>query len=71
MISGPVRRTGPDGYTSLYYMVGKMGQNRTGNNETFFVKTERRAVARRSGIVGPIFLDLQRSFSSLFFRLSP
>lgn len=30
MISGPVHRTGPDGYTSLYYMIGKMGQNRTG-----------------------------------------
>jgi len=31
MISGPVRRTGPDGYTSLYYMVGKMGQNQMYN----------------------------------------
>ncbi len=51
MISGPVRRTGPDGYTSLYYMVGKTGQNRTREMKLFGM-TERRAIALRSGKVG-------------------
>lgn len=37
MISGPVRRTGPDGYTSLYYMVGKMEQNRTRKNVVLII----------------------------------
>ena len=35
LISWPVQRTGHDGYTSLYYMVGKMGQNRTGEMKLF------------------------------------
>ena len=37
MIYGPVRRTGPDGYTSLYYMVGKWGKTGRGIMK-YFIK---------------------------------